>query len=51
MAKNFERSDALPEAEYMEAMQFLVSRGLELCCYDINSGGFRIQKRKYGSSN
>ena len=47
MAKNFERSEQLPEAEYREVMQYLAARGLELCCYDIERGGFRVQKRLY----
>ena len=47
MAKNFERSTELSEAEYKEVIDFLVSRELELCCYDVMNGGFRVRKRIY----
>lgn len=45
MAKNFEKSRELTETEYKEVIEFLTSRGLELCCYDIHKGGFRVRKR------
>lgn len=44
MAKNFERSSEITEEEYREVIGFLVSRGLELCCYDVMRGGFRVRK-------
>jgi hypothetical protein len=47
MAKNFERTTELTKAENDEVIQFLISRGLELCCYDVMRGGFRIRKRQY----
>lgn len=46
MAKNFERSKELSEEEYQEVMKFLIDRNLELCCYDILRGGFRIRKKR-----
>lgn len=45
MAMNFERSKELSEQEYQEVIEFLVKRGLELCCYDVHRGGFRVRKR------
>ncbi len=51
MAANFERSEEVPEQEYKEVMEFLVNRGLELCCYDINRGGFRIRKKIHHIEN
>jgi hypothetical protein len=47
MAKNFERSTELSEEEYREVIGYLVSKGLELCCYDVMRGGLRIRKRIY----
>lgn len=35
MSKNFERSAELSEEEYDEVIGYLVSKGLELCCYDV----------------
>ncbi len=45
MALNFERSKELTEEEYKEVIDFLVKRKLELCCYDVNKGGFKVRKR------
>lgn len=45
MSFNFERSQELSETEYNEVIEFLTLRGLELCCYDVHKGGFRIRKR------
>lgn len=45
MSRNFERSVELSESEYKEVIDFLSSRGLELCCYDVFRGGFRVRKR------
>jgi phosphosulfolactate synthase (CoM biosynthesis protein A) len=47
MSKNFERTTGLSEAEYKEVIEFLVKRGLELCCYDVDRGGFQVRKRRY----
>lgn len=46
MAKNFERSVELSDYEYKRAMDFLVANGLDVCCYDVHKGGFRIRKRR-----
>lgn len=51
MAANFERSEEVSEQEYKEVMEFLVNRGLELCCYDISRGGFKIRKRIHHIEN
>jgi len=47
MAMNFERSEELSKEEYDHVMKYLIDHGLELCCYDVHKGGFRIRKRKY----
>ena len=47
MSKNFERSEELTEKEYDKLINFLIINNIELCCYDINKGGFRIRKRIY----
>jgi len=45
MSRNFERSKELTEDEYKEVINFLMARGLELCCYDSYKGGFSVRKR------
>jgi hypothetical protein len=47
MSKNFERTVPLSSEEYNEVINFLVSRNLELCCYDVMRGGFQVRKRIY----
>ena len=44
MSKNFERSKELTQQEYDEVIQFLTQRNVELCCYDVMRGGFRVRK-------
>lgn len=50
MSRNFERSADLSEKEYDEVIKYLVSNGLELCCYDVLRGGFRIRKSIYNGT-
>ncbi len=47
MSMNFEKTRELSDPEYQEVIDFLVSRGLELCCFDAHRGGFSIRKREF----
>ena len=48
---NFNQSETLDDVTYKKVIDFLVSEGVELVCYDVQQGGLRIKRAEVKRRN